>query len=60
MDCKHEIEKLVGIAGGVYCRGCGKTFDHIPKQEAPKKETPKDDAPVKKTARKAPAKKGAK
>lgn len=63
MDCKHELKDLVGVADGVYCKKCGQTFDHIPKQDAPQKselEPTKVAAPVKKTTRKAPAKKGAK
>lgn len=63
MDCKHELKYIVGIAGGVKCTNCGQFFDHIPKQDAPQKAEPeptKVAAPVKKTTRKAPAKKGAK
>lgn len=61
MDCKHELKDLVGVADGVYCKKCGQTFDHIPKQEVVKEPEPtKVAAPVKKTTRKAPAKKGAK
>lgn len=51
--CKHETEYLMGVADGVICTKCGQHFDHIPKQDA--------QEPAKKTtARKAPAKKGAK
>ena len=32
MDCKHEIEKLIGTADGIICKGCGMKFDSIPKQ----------------------------
>lgn len=63
MDCKHEIEKLVGVADGVICTGCGKHFDHIPKQNkvAPdqlENAPTKVAAPVKKSIRKTAAKKG--
>ena len=61
MDCKHRLEDLMGVEGGIVCTRCGKHFDHIPKQDAPKKAEPeptKVAAPVKKTTRKAPAKKG--
>ena len=63
MECNHELKDLMGVAGGVICRKCGQHFDHIPKQDAPQKAEPeltKVAAPVKKTTRKAPAKKGAK
>ena len=56
MDCKHRLEDLMGVENGVICTRCGKHFDHIPKQDEPTKV----EAPVKKTTRKAPAKKGAK
>ena len=59
MDCKHELKDLMGVEGGVICRKCGQFFDHIPKQEKEPAPT-KVAAPVKKTTRKAPAKKGAK
>lgn len=49
MDCKHELENIVGVAGGVICKKCGQHFDHIPKQEAPA-------AAPKKAPAKAPAK----
>lgn len=65
MDCKHEIEKLVGVADGVICTGCGKHFDHIPKQEKvkiapvqPEDEQDVEKAPKKKSIRKTAAKKG--
>ena len=61
--CNHELQDLMGVAGGVICRKCGMRFDHIPKQnEATKAEVKADEEkPVKKTpARKPAAKKGAK
>lgn len=64
--CKHEIEYLVGVAGGVICRKCGQHFDHIPKQETeakPKAVLPSlddiEEAPAKKSVKKAPARKPA-
>lgn len=64
MDCKHELQYIVGVAGGVICTKCGRHFDHIPKQdaepEAPAKEAPKAEEKPKKATRKVAAKKGAK
>ena len=56
MDCKHRLEDLMGVEDGVICTRCGKYFDHIPKQDEP--APTRIAAPVKKTTRKAPAKKG--
>ena len=60
MDCKHDISMLVGIADGVMCKGCGKIFDHIPKQDEAKVVADEKPEAPKKTARKTAAKKGAK
>ena len=27
MECKHAQEMLMGIADGIVCRACGKTFE---------------------------------
>lgn len=59
--CNHELENLMGVAGGVICRKCGMRFDHIPKQEPAKVEAPVKEAEEKpKRTRKVAAKKGAK
>lgn len=45
MDCKHEIEKLMGTADGIVCRGCGRLFKNFneihPETEAAAQEAPK-------------------
>ena len=33
MECKHELENLVGIADGIYCRKCGAILKELPKKE---------------------------
>ena len=73
MDCKHKLEDLMGVEGGVICRKCGKHFDHIPKQEvvpvqpkpekipAPEAQPEQEAAPAeKKSIRKTAARKGGK
>lgn len=58
--CKHNLEDLMGVEGGVICRKCGKFFDHIPKQEAQTiAPVQPEQAPAKKKSiRKTAAKKG--
>lgn len=54
MDCKHEINLLMGTADGIVCRGCGRLFkdmDEIQKAAEPAPEpapAPKKKAPAKK------------
>lgn len=56
MDCKHELQHLVGMADGVHCTACGAVLQMLPVAEAKaqKKAVPK------KTAPKAAPKKGGK
>ena len=56
--CKHELENLVGVAGGVICRKCGMRFDHIPKQDPAPVEQVEEKAEEK--PKRTRAKKGAK
>ena len=59
--CNHELQDLMGVAGGVICRKCGMRFDHIPKQDNAPVVKADEVKPVKKApARKPAAKKGAK
>ena len=54
MECNHSIEKLLGNADGILCRGCGarfKSFDEIhPADTAAEKPAEK---PKRKPAKKA-------
>lgn len=66
MNCKHEINLLMGTADGIVCRGCGRLFkdmDEILKETEPEaiaepveKEAPKKKAPAKKKAAAEPKK----
>ena len=59
--CNHELQDLMGVAGGVICRKCGMRFDHIPKQDNAPAGEAADAKPVKKAPAKKPAaRKGAK
>lgn len=42
MECKHELEKLVGTADGIVCSGCGKVFQSL--EEVQEKPEPKKGA----------------
>ena len=48
MECRHEVEHLVGTKGGIKCRNCGKMFATFAELEAdrPKKQEKKVEAPV--------------
>ena len=58
--CNHELENLMGVAGGVICRKCGMRFDHIPKQDNAPVAKADEEKPKKAPAKKPAAKKGAK
>lgn len=46
--CTHDVEHLVGTAGGIKCRNCGKTFATFAELVAdrPKKQEKKVEAPA--------------
>lgn len=48
MECRHEVEHLVGTKDGIKCRNCGKTFATFAELVAdrPKKQEKKVEAPV--------------
>lgn len=48
MECRHEVEHLVGTKDGIKCRNCGKTFATFAELEAdrPKKQEKKVEAPA--------------
>lgn len=54
MDCKHEINLLMGTADGIVCRGCGRLFKDMSEilkeaePEAAPEAAPKKKAPAKK------------
>ena len=50
MDCKHEINLLMGTADGIVCRGCGRLFKDMAEilKEAEPEAAPKKKAPAKK------------
>lgn len=61
MDCKHDVNYLMGTSEGIVCRKCGKVFPNLATlhadleadratQEAPKAEPVKEEKP--KAARK--------
>lgn len=52
MECKHEIQNLMGTADGIVCRACGRIFANI--NEIMAANTPVEKKPAK------PAKKAAK
>lgn len=60
MECRHEVEHLVGTKDGIKCRNCGKMFATFAELEAdrPKKQEKKVEAPAEKP--KKSTKKGAK
>lgn len=33
MECKHELENLVGMADGIHCLKCGAVLNEMPKKE---------------------------
>lgn len=53
MECKHDLYLLVGVADGIYCRGCGKVFTSL--QEVHPEEKPEKKKVVRKRARKVDA-----
>lgn len=48
MECRHEVEHLVGTKDGIKCRNCGKMFASFAELVAdrPKKQEKKVEAPV--------------
>ena len=52
MDCKHEIQNLMGTADGIVCRACGRVFADL--SEIMAADIPAEKKPAK------PAKKAAK
>ena len=57
MDCKHELQNLMGTADGIVCRACGRVFASI--DEIMAADTPAEKKATK-TAKKASPKKEAK
>lgn len=58
MDCKHDVNYLMGTSEGIVCRKCGKVFPSLATlhadleadraaQEAPKAEPVKEEKPKK-------------
>lgn len=46
MDCKHELQDLIGLAEGIKCRKCGKLFkdfNELEKDRKPKKKKKGDE-----------------
>lgn len=59
MDCKHELQFLMGTADGIVCRCCGrvfKNFAEIQAEAAPVAEKPAE-APAEAAPKKARKKK---
>ena len=48
MECRHEVEYLVGTADGITCKNCGKTFSSFVELVAdrPKKQEKEVEAPA--------------
>lgn len=44
MSCKHDVKALVGCAGGICCKACGKTFASYADVLADRKESPNETA----------------
>ena len=57
MDCKHELQNLMGTADGIVCRAFGRVFASI--DEIMSEDTPAERKATK-TAKKASPKKEAK
>lgn len=70
MECRHEVEHLVGTKDGIKCRNCGKMFASFaelvadrPKKQEKKVETPAETIEAVETPAEKPkksTKKGAK
>ena len=63
MDCKHDVNYLMGTSEGIVCRKCGKVFPSLSSlradleadraaQEAPKAEPVKEETPKTRTRKK--------
>ena len=68
MECRHEVEHLVGTKDGIKCRNCGKMFASFaelvadrPKKQEKKVEAPAEEVtavPAEETPKKKSTKKG--
>ena len=50
MDCKHELQHLVGMADGIHCTACGAVLQMLPVAEAKAQKKAAPKAAPKKTA----------